>query len=192
MSFTPEIAIIDSNTLASIGMKMLLKSLLPQCTVRIFRHFTELIDDTPDAYIHYFVSATIYMEHSAFFLPRLRKTIVLANESPLFKLADVRILNISLPEKELICQLLAIYREGHPQGTTTDIALQPILSTREIEVLRLLVQGFINKEIAVKLGISLTTVITHRKNITEKLGIKSVSGLTIYAVINGYIEADQL
>ena len=40
--------------------------------------------------------------------------------------------------------------------------------------------------------IGLTTVITHRKNITEKLGIKSVSGLTIYAVMNGYIEADRI
>ena len=66
------------------------------------------------------------------------------------------------------------------------------LSAREIEVLKLLTRGFINKEIAYKLGISLTTVISHRKNITEKLGIKSVPGLTIYAVMNGYIEADSI
>ena len=56
-----------------------------------------------------------------------------------------------------------------------------ILSNREIEVLSLVVQGYINKEIALKLNISLTTVITHRKNIMEKLGMKSVSALTIYA-----------
>ena len=49
-----------------------------------------------------------------------------------------------------------------------------------------------SKEIAEKLSISLTTVISHRKNITEKLGIKSVAGLTIYAVMNGYIEADSI
>ena len=69
---------------------------------------------------------------------------------------------------------------------------QEILSSREIEVLVLITKGLINKEIADKLNISLTTVITHRKNITEKLGIKSVSGLTIYAVMNGYIEADRI
>ena len=69
---------------------------------------------------------------------------------------------------------------------------QELLSAREIEVLVLITKGLINKEIADKLNISLTTVITHRKNITEKLGIKSVSGLTIYAVMNGYIEADRI
>jgi FixJ family two-component response regulator len=42
------------------------------------------------------------------------------------------------------------------------------------------------------LNISLTTVISHRKNITEKLGIKSVSGLAIYAVMHGYVEADRI
>ena len=69
---------------------------------------------------------------------------------------------------------------------------QVLLSAREIEVLVLITKGLINKEIADKLNISLTTVITHRNNITEKLGIKSVSGLTIYAVMNGYIEADRI
>ena len=60
------------------------------------------------------------------------------------------------------------------------------------EVLKGVVQGYINKEIADKLYISLTTVISHRKNITEKLGIKSISGLTIYAVMNGFIDADRI
>ena len=66
------------------------------------------------------------------------------------------------------------------------------LTPREREVLVLLVQGLINKEIADRLNISLTTVISHRKNITEKLGIKSISGLTIYAVMNGFIDADKI
>lgn len=67
-----------------------------------------------------------------------------------------------------------------------------ILSNREIEVLSLVVQGFINKEIATKLNISLTTVITHRKNIMEKLGMKSVSALTIYAVMHGYVDISKI
>ena len=61
------------------------------------------------------------------------------------------------------------------------------LSAREIEVMSLIVKGHINKEIADRLNISLATVITHRRNIMEKLGLKSVSALTIYAVTRGYV-----
>lgn len=66
------------------------------------------------------------------------------------------------------------------------------LTGREIDVLKLVALGFSNKEIAGKLFISTHTVISHRKNMTEKLGIKSISGLTVYAIINGYINTDDL
>ncbi|PKP19447.1 MAG: hypothetical protein CVU05_11320 [Bacteroidetes bacterium HGW-Bacteroidetes-21] len=65
-----------------------------------------------------------------------------------------------------------------------------ILSDREVDVLRLIAEGLSNKEIACKLNISINTVITHRKNISQKTGIKSASGLTIYAVLNKYISLD--
>ena len=64
------------------------------------------------------------------------------------------------------------------------------LTEREVEVLSLVVKGLINKEIADALNISVTTVITHRKNIQEKLGVKSVSALTIYAVMHGFVSMD--
>ena len=64
------------------------------------------------------------------------------------------------------------------------------LSQREIEVIRLIAFGHSNKEIAEKLSISIHTVISHRKNITVKLGIKSASGLAIYAVINKLINSE--
>ena len=67
-----------------------------------------------------------------------------------------------------------------------------ILTDREIEVLALIVQGYINKEIANQLNIGLTTVISHRKNIMEKLGMKSVSALTIYAVMHGYVDINKI
>ena len=62
-----------------------------------------------------------------------------------------------------------------------------VLSQREKDVLRLIARGYLNKEIANELFISINTVLTHRKNITAKLGIKSVSGLTFYAMMNGLI-----
>ncbi len=62
------------------------------------------------------------------------------------------------------------------------------LSEREKEVLKLVARGYANKEIAARLFISVHTVISHRKNITEKLGIKSISGLTVYAILNKLID----
>ncbi|NOX46427.1 MAG: helix-turn-helix transcriptional regulator [Chlorobi bacterium] len=75
-------------------------------------------------------------------------------------------------------------------GNSQESHIRNTLSEREIEVLKLLVQGNATKEIADKLFISTHTVITHRKNISQKTGIKSVSGLTIYAVVNKIIALD--
>ena len=62
------------------------------------------------------------------------------------------------------------------------------LTAREKEILVCVAKGMLNKEIADALNISIHTVITHRKNITRKTGIKSIAGLTIYALLNNLIE----
>lgn len=198
MKQKPEIAIVEPNTLTCIGLKTILEKMLPMATVRTFSSFGELTDDTPDMYAHYFISAQIYVEHNLFFLPRKRKTIVLAGgDGQTFQLSTVPVLNIYQPEEQLIKEILKLHQHAHHDGhpaeeMPTAPGVGHELSNREIEVLVLITKGLINKEIADKLNISLTTVITHRKNITEKLGIKSVSGLTIYAVMNGYVEADRI
>lgn len=61
------------------------------------------------------------------------------------------------------------------------------LTNRETEILRLIVKGYLNKEIADELNISHNTVLTHRKNIITKTGIKTVSGLTFYCIRKGLI-----
>ena len=63
----PEIAIADSNTLSCMGLQSLLEEIIPMAVIRVFSSFEELMDDTPDMYAHYFVSAQIYFEHTAFF-----------------------------------------------------------------------------------------------------------------------------
>ncbi len=65
------------------------------------------------------------------------------------------------------------------------------LSDREKEVLRQVAMGKTNKEIAEILFISMHTVITHRKNITGKLEIKTVAGLTVYAILNNIIDIEE-
>lgn len=200
----PEIAIIDPNTLSCLGLQNLLEEIIPMGTIRTFRSFGELMDDTPDMYAHYFISSQIYFEHTGFFLARKPKTIVLVKGDTLPQLSGMPTLNLYQDEKSLAKNILLLHQYGHHHGhsgkqmpagrpgTTMNAPGEHELSAREIEVLVLITKGLINKEIADKLNISLTTVISHRKNITEKLGIKSVSGLTIYAVMHGYVEADRI
>ncbi|MGN0202778.1 MAG: LuxR C-terminal-related transcriptional regulator [Candidatus Cryptobacteroides sp.] len=65
------------------------------------------------------------------------------------------------------------------------------LSTREVEILKGVAQGLLNKEIASKYNISIHTVISHRKNIARKTGIRTIAGLTAYAILNNLVDAEQ-
>ncbi|MFA6766904.1 MAG: response regulator transcription factor [Parabacteroides sp.] len=62
------------------------------------------------------------------------------------------------------------------------------LTARERSILTAVAQGKSNKEIADEFNLSIYTVVTHRKNISRKLGIKSISGLTVYAIMNKLID----
>lgn len=66
------------------------------------------------------------------------------------------------------------------------------LSSREKEILISVAKGLLNKEIAELYNISIYTVITHRKNITKKTGIKTVAGLTVYALLNNLIDLNSI
>ena len=194
-AFTPEIAIIEKNTLTALGLETILEELIPNAVVRIFPTFEKLIEDTPDMYAHYFVSAQIYFEHTSFFLERKPKAIVLsAGESS--ALHGVPYLNMCLSQEKLIKAFMNMRTYGHQKKPHPHAVRMPEpatdLTPREIDVLRLITKGLANKEIADKLNIALTTVISHRKNIIEKLGIRSASGLAIFAVMHGYVEADSI
>jgi DNA-binding NarL/FixJ family response regulator len=78
------------------------------------------------------------------------------------------------------------------QSETTKSTDDVELSKRETDVLVAVAKGMMNKEIADQMNISIHTVISHRKNITRKTGIKSVSGLTVYALLNNLIDENEL
>ena len=193
----PKIAIIDPNTLAAVGLKQLLQNVMPIMTVDTFGSFAELEANHPDDYFHYFVAMNIVIENRPFFSSRRQKTIVLTpNLDTTSPLTEFHSLCINVPETELVRSLLHLQQYAHSGGKhlppMPKVLQQKILSDREIEVMALIVQGFINKEIAEQLNISLSTVITHRKNIMDKLGMKSVSALTIYAVMHGYVDINKI
>ena len=196
-SHRPKIAIIDTNTLSVLGLKSILQNVMPIMTVDTYGSFTELEANHPEQYFHYFVAMNVVLENKPFFLAQRKKTIVLTlSLDTTSQLSEFHSLCINVPESELVRSLLALEQHAHGHGQNLPAmpkALQQkILSDREIEVMALIVQGFINKEIADKLNISLSTVITHRKNIMDKLGLKSVSALTIYAVMHGYVDINSI
>lgn len=193
----PKIAIIDANTLAVLGLKQLLQNVMPIMTVDTYGCFLELEANHPEQYFHYFVAMNVVLENKAFFLENRKKTIVLTlSRDTNSQLSEFHSLCINVPEPELVRSILAMEQHAHGQGQNLPpmpkALQQKILSNREIEVMSLIVQGYINKEIADKLNIGLSTVITHRKNIMDKLGMKSVSGLTIYAVMHGYVDINKI
>ena len=81
-------------------------------------------------------------------------------------------------------------RSGRVPGSTD--AEKEELSDREKEILVCVAKGMLNKEIADNFNISIYTVISHRKNITRKIGIRSVAGMTVYALLNGLLDISSI
>lgn len=197
----PRIAIVDPNTLAVLGLTHLLESVMPMIEVDSYGSFAELEANHPERYFHYFVDMRIVLSHMPFFLSMSHKTIVLSGSvaDDMSPLGSFHTINVNQPPKQLLRSLLMLEQHAHAHGrnlppvenSCAGAAVVP-LSQREIEVLSLIVRGYINKEIADKLGLSLPTIVSHRKNIMTKLGVRSVSALTIYAVMHGYVDVNDV
>ena len=137
-----------------------------------------------EEFYHYFVTPGVYLSDPAFFGRRRMRTILLTDGAAQQQFAGLHCLNVHQREQELVRDILRMHQgaHSHGHGVRPDPAGQPLcepLTSRETEVLRLV-------------GIALTTVISHRKRITEKLGVRSVAGLTIYAVMRGLVGVDTL
>ncbi|NBC81973.1 MAG: hypothetical protein GVY19_01200 [Bacteroidetes bacterium] len=99
------------------------------------------------------------------------------------------VLDTQKNENEIMKQIVHIFEPVQP---ATRLIEATGLSQREIDILKQVALGMTNKEISEHLHISMHTVITHRKNITAKLGIKTIAGLTIYAVLNNIINPEDV
>lgn len=200
MKTIPSIAIVVSNTLMGVGLRSIIKDMMPMADIRLFTDTNELANDM-DPFAHFFVEADVLMKHSDFFTPFRHKVIVLLNSpSESASFSSYHTIPANQSEEQLIKAILRLEQSVHHDGQhlPSEIAhhdmerTRPTLSDREIEVLTLIVKGYINKEIADQLNVALTTVISHRKNIMEKLNIHSVPALTIYAVMNGFVKAENI
>lgn len=193
----PRIAIIEANTLAAIGLKNILQEVMPMLEADTFGSYEKMAEAGAEGYVHYFVSMNILLDNRSFFMENRRKTIVLTLSSdPVTQPGGFHCLCVSRPEKELLKSILRLEQMAHGHGQNlppvTGKSNDKVLSDREAEVMALIVRGLINKEIADRLNIGLSTVITHRRNIMEKLDVRSVSALTIYAVTHGYVDINTI
>lgn len=92
----------------------------------------------------------------------------------------------------VIAETLVRATQNHSEAGGMSVSGSYELSRRETDVLVQVARGLTNKEIADTLNVSVHTVISHRKNIVHKTGIKSVAGLTVYAILNNLIDESVL
>lgn len=200
------IAVVEPNILACIGLQRILNELFPMVETVVCESFHELRQHDGTPFVHYFIASRIYFEHTRYFRSGSGRCIVLVHGD--MSISGVATLNVCQGQAALISALIRLQHSGHhtrpfteipaeatlssaaatPDGTSA-MPLRPraetLLSAREVEVALLLCQGCINKEVADRLGIGLTTVITHRRNIMEKLKARSLADVIVYCVMNG-------
>ncbi len=192
----PCLAIIDPNTLSNIALRSVLWDVYNNVEVYTYGDMDSFIRDSNRHFVHFFVNSDILFKHiDEFETLKNQTTVISVGPDKKFSKAGFNVLDISLPEEELMSKLLRIqlvsrYEVQH--GKTSRLKSSSELSPREKDVLRLMVKGMINKEMAENLGISATTVIFHRNNICEKLQTRSIGKLTIFAVLSGIIDINEI
>lgn len=182
------VIIISSNQLQCLGLKSILEEYFYPDKILIGTDIPDA-DLSKDAY-YIFMPSDVYLANGSHLKITRNRIILFTNYETENGIQDgPEMLNITLPQAEIIDRLKIIFQKNFKGKGKIQ---SEMLSPREIDVLRLVARGYINKQIAEKLFISLHTVISHRKNITRKLGIKTVSGLTVYALLNGLVTSKEI
>lgn len=194
----PCFAIIDRNTLESTALKDILWELFNHVEICTYCNMEAFIRDSNRHFIHFFVSSDMLFANSEEFETLKHMTTVLTDgENPNLNQSGYMTLDITECEEDIMSRLMSLQQLGHygkvhTGGDDTADTIQEKLSEREKEVLRLIVKGMINKEIAKELNISQATAIFHRNNLCEKLQTRSVGKLTIYAVLSGIVSIKEI
>ena len=174
--------IIAKDTLRALGMKYLLESMFDMKSA-VFNDYADgKLPDDVDRYDLIVVDEALCLSNLDYLIPKKNRTVILADHDMAGH--SWQYVNSNADENTIIESFASIIKKLKRVNSGQDG-----LSAREIDVLKLVATGLTNKEIADRLNISINTVLSHRKNISAKLGIKSVSGLSVYAMMNGYINS---
>lgn len=190
MRSNKKIAVVLPDTLLFLGLQSLFDNFFPEVEVCHLTSFKEVSQKQQnDSFSHYLTDTDTFILHLDYFLPRRSRTMILQANAESLSL-PTNMISTKQPLEQMIDQLEHWFSTDDAVATQTEKGKG--LSEREINVLQQIVKGYTNKEIADHLSISLNTVLTHRKNITAKLGIKTVSGLTFYAMMNGIVSVEEI
>ena len=193
----PCFAIIDSNTLETMALRNVLWDMFTGVEIYSYTSMDAFIRDSNRHFVHFFVDSDIlFSEAEEFEMLKSQTTVFSKGGNRAYEDSGFKVLDLTRPEHELMQDLRRIQNTGL-YGEVREIGkdtrgITERLSAREKEVLTLMVKGFINKEIASKLGISLPTVIFHRNNICLKLKTRSIGKMTVYAVLAGLVEINEI
>ena len=193
----PCFAIIDRNTLSYVALRHVLQDMFNHVDVFAYNSIEEFIRDSNRHFVHFFVSSDIlFCNAEEFDTLKSQTTILYTGSAGNIEKNGYRILDVSLSEEKIVEQLMHLQSTGKyenkisPTKSADDVVQR--LSQREKDVLRLIVKGRLNKEIAGELGISMPTAIFHRNNICDKLQTRSVGKLTVMAVLSGLVDINEI
>ena len=189
---TSRTAIISANKLISWGLSHYVHLVDTDPEVEIFDKLHDFDFNVKNDFTVIFLEPVNYSVEKLYNRIPGVKLLALADKEPEKNIQSYfeSFIHFQLTEDQILERLRLVYQIN--EHSTYTNKKNSILSEREEEILRLVALGNTNKEISEQLSISMHTVITHRKNITAKLGIKTIAGLTIYAVLNGIIPADEM
>jgi DNA-binding CsgD family transcriptional regulator len=152
--------------------------------------FMRFLENYGDEYI--LISQAIFRDSSPAYLKRgllLDQTILVGDAPPEKDAGNVQAFIHAGENKDMIFEKISALLNA-PPGPPAEPAV-PVLSQRERTIVRLASLGHTNRQIAEKLFLSSHTVTTHLRNISSKLGIRSLSGLTVYAIVNNIITIEE-
>jgi DNA-binding CsgD family transcriptional regulator len=198
---SPKTFICVRSELVAKGLMHYIHAIAPATAIDFFKTTPELLakinSQSPQSPI-IFLDLQILVGEPGIFLEKIKKiysSCILVGISEhqindrLLPYFDYLILVEELEEKIVKTLRLIYHPELYEYSRVENIQ---IISDRESDILKCVAQGLTNKEISEKLNISVHTVITHRKNITFKLGIKTIAGLTVYAILKNIISAEEV
>lgn len=175
-----------------MSLRNMLWDIYDSVEIHCYRSMDSFIRDSNRHFVHFFVSSEhLFCHIDEFETLKPQTTVISTGPDKSFRSAGFNILDISLSESEIITYLKKLQFACHYDQMPV-IRERDILSVREKEVLKLMVKGLINKEIAKELDISLNTVIFHRNNICDKLKTRSIGRITIYAVLSGIMDVNEI